>query len=1386
LPGLQLPNSTPHFNFTASPSLSPYSFPNVPRISSIETSLDTNMSDGYEVVDHAETALDATALNKILQWLQPTDYLAESGEFRRHLSSQAPGTGLWICETEEYRKWHDSDDHGSLWIKGIPGAGKSVIAASLIQHLRTTEPHPVLFFFFRNIVSANFSPRALIQDWLAQLLPHSAKLQFALHDRMETPLPEISEEELFQLFLGGLSCVTKVYCIADALDEMESNSRQGPFLDRLNRLATYRSASLKLLLTSRPKRHLQSALRDSSIVHMSLQQSLVDIDIVAYLRHRFEDDELSGLNLGSAIRQQIIEIVAGRSEGLFLYAKLAVDQILRDIAGNDYILVEVKSLEASLPVGLEQTYSAMLAKQRQKDGVTVDLQVHVLEAVTHSARPLRLNELTCLTKSIYPKLQVPTSGLKSLISSCCGSLVEVLEDETLQVIHHSFTEFLRGDSRGDTQSVDRLVTDFPVINSKEAHRRMAVNCLQYLKSGSMLLDGESDTGGANKEALALIYRLPGHKRDHDWDFPERKNVQVDPFNYRNARLLHSFLAYAVDYWPYHAHHYDARDDDFYAAIASFLDPNSLAFLRWLILKWGTTSETRGSTDGIPTALHIAAFVGLSNFTSTLLSQDAASVSANDAQLRIPLHWAAENGHHKVAKLLLEHGSDPNAEDGRGLKPIHLAAKNNHAAVLKLLLQARVPPNTIKTKEDDNGRVCGGSAITIGEDAIQYAAERGHDDCLIEMVPFCKPETLERLLCECCMHSRTVTVLAILERTNVSPDAMHQKATALSFACRMANVKVVDALLKHGADVGKMSGWIPPRRLHGPRHPGESMSAPIHILVGAWWENNDEACRAILRRLLEAGADLEHLDGKGRTPLALAVGSVSYGHYPARARLQMYALRALLDLGADFNRIYNGKLPIHVASMFNHLEAIQTLSERGCDLNQKDAAGDTPLLCAMRDLREGKETALRVINYFLGQGVDVSCRDNHGYTALTLAMSIDVDLFRTLLSRCEDDSVKKECWFKLSNTGKVSNGEFSKFLKLLLAEGIDVNTRDARGKTLYLRCLADSEKLVILEEHGADPCVVDDDGRNALFNLSKYSWDRERQHREMERLIAAGLDARSTDGQGNTLLHLTAGDTNWKGDADHVKWLLGLGIQLSAVNKKGQTALHMYLHCLGPTSTGATTEIDDEHIHFFDAVGSVEEALNILDNNGLAVVHLAAMTSESELAKMIKIGADLGLLTEDSQNILHLACRAGRPSILCQILNHNTAERVDINQKDGFGLVPLHVASASGSAESVALLLKYGADVHTLGHDSMTALHYCAQFPLEQGIWDSLTFSHSQAWLRGPPADALRTVPASWPGGSPWYTSTSSEGFAQARRTVFSSVGGIAKLLIKAVCCWAAV
>ncbi|KAF4340900.1 ankyrin-3 [Fusarium beomiforme] len=1323
-----------------------------------------NTADEYDFVDHEDTALSPEIIAELREWLQPTDYLAESSEYRRHLLSQAPGTGLWICETEEYRKWHDSPENGSIWIKGVPGAGKSVMAASLIQHLRTTENCPVLFFFFRNIVAANFSPRALIQDWLAQLLPHSPKLQFALQSRLKASLDETSDNDLIQLFLDGVSCVPKLYCVGDALDEMSTDNT--PILEKLNSLATHRPKTLKLLMTSRPSRSLQSTLRDSSIVHISLQQRLVDIDINAYLNHRFDLAPKSEHH--SQMKDAIIRMVAQKSEGLFLYAKLTMDQVEDSLQSETPL--DIEDLEASLPVGLEQTYMSMLAKQREEHGINTDVQVLILEAVTHASRPLRLNELASLLECVRPDIAQPGS-VKPLVASSCGPLIEILEDETLQVIHHSFTEFLRGDTRS-ASNVGEF--DFPIIDSFKAHKNMATNCLRYLQSGSLLLASEKSDASAMDPSVT--FETPRHEFDHDaWHYRHEHlglSDEHDAFEYRAARLQHPFLSYAVENWPYHASNYDVNDDEFFDTISDFLNPKSLSFLRWLVLQWGSTSSKKSSTEGIPAALHLAAFAGLSQCSIKLLKQGN-SVSALDAQERVPLHWAAANGHDKVASLLIQYGANPDAEDGRGLKPIHLATLKNHFEVVKVLLEAGVKPNTIKTKENRKGRLLGGERITTGECSIYYASRAGHTETITVMIPFCEPHMLEQLLCQCCQFGRADAVLVILNNSSVSADATFEGATALYDACAIPNAKCVEALIKAGADVNKTSQWHPRRRIRGPTRDKWAEATPLHRLAEVWHGKNDSDSYQVLRMLVKAGADLERLDGLGRTPLLVAVQNPPYG---SESQNQLPALKALVREGVNIH--FLGQVPntdpiLHQVLNYNKdLDVIELLVEHGCDPMQKNEHGETPLMRAVKGTNTCKPNAdartIRIVKYLLAKGADPCCKDNYGRTPVSAAMSRGPDLFKVLFERSTDEQEKNRCWFSLSEIR--NKEEFTHYLELLLAEGIDMEMMDGHGNTLYLNCLrGDKERLHILKEHGARIDVEDAKGNNALHRLCLSSCT---STEEMKGFIDDGIDPLATNKNGDTLLHTVAKwyDSTRK-SANLLRWLLSLGIPVNTVNNQGATPLHVYQ----TRERSGSTLFDKERIHFLDILNSKGEVdLKIRNNDGLSPLHLAAITSEVEMAKLMSLGRDLNYLTSDSQNILHLACRARKANIVVQALG--SASDIELNQQDDYGRTPLHYACSSGDAESVAWLLQHGASTYPKAKDGSSVLHACATIRMEQSLWNLQ--ERNSPWLRTLIDDPLRPRRRVHSDGEAWYKTKYSTPKVGIQKQTSPGVAAIIRMLVE--------
>ncbi|KFY94947.1 hypothetical protein V500_02997, partial [Pseudogymnoascus sp. VKM F-4518 (FW-2643)] len=258
-------------------------FINASILGSINMALERAEFDDFELVNRHEANLSPEDLAKIQKWLQPTNHTGVSSEFRRHLASQAPGTSNWICDTLKFKQWQTSENHGSLWIKGVPGAGKSVLAASMVDHLKRDSENPVLYFFFRYIIAANRTSRSLVRDWLAQLLPYSSRLQALLQPLSSNELENVSDEQLWGHLLAGLSSVQNAYCVVDALDEMQLDSK---FLQRLNSLTGFRPGSVKLLMTSRPKEYLQSSLRDTSTVHISLESDAVGKDITVFVSHR--------------------------------------------------------------------------------------------------------------------------------------------------------------------------------------------------------------------------------------------------------------------------------------------------------------------------------------------------------------------------------------------------------------------------------------------------------------------------------------------------------------------------------------------------------------------------------------------------------------------------------------------------------------------------------------------------------------------------------------------------------------------------------------------------------------------------------------------------------------------------------------------------------------------------------------------------------------------------------------------------------------------------------------------------------------------------------------------------------------------------------------------
>jgi hypothetical protein len=137
--------------------------------------------------------------------------------------------------------------------------------------------------------------------------------------------------------------------------------------------------------------------------------------------------------------------------------------------------LDVDKLAKTLPIGLEDMYNTMLYQQAKALNLDTSVQLFLLEWVVFSSDILRLNELASILELCFPSLVQPGAS-KNILRSACSPLLEILEDETIQVIHHSFTEFLLESRRVDPGPKGTR-TPFPVLSSQDVDKHLGIFCL---------------------------------------------------------------------------------------------------------------------------------------------------------------------------------------------------------------------------------------------------------------------------------------------------------------------------------------------------------------------------------------------------------------------------------------------------------------------------------------------------------------------------------------------------------------------------------------------------------------------------------------------------------------------------------------------------------------------------------------------------------------------------------------------------------------------------------------------------------------------------------------------------------------------------------------------
>ncbi|KAL8343422.1 hypothetical protein RB598_004658 [Gaeumannomyces tritici] len=823
--------------------------------------------------------LDKKEDQAILDWVAPDDYGSKQS---CTLRLRQPGTSQWLLDREEFKTWLGGDG-GSLFCRGIPGAGKTILTAVVVDHLlaqRVADNDGSAIGVAFLYCSFSHREKQGPEDLLLSVLKHFSQGLQSLPDSVKTLHQTHREARTRPLLPEIVSCLESIlkqykrsFIVVDALDQCPTSCRP-KLLTTLFHLRDIRGTNI--FATSRPCHEIDSGFFP--------KVSVLEIEADATDVKQYLDAHMSELphfvskqpDLQDLIKQAIVRAVCG----MFLLAQLYLSS-LRGMQSPR----QIKDALVDKKRTYEKLYGDTMKRIESSDQARFAKKA--LKWVVCARRPLTTSELlhalavnpgdTALDEDNIPEMH-------GVISACDGLLTIDVGSDVVRLIHYTAYEYLTNGS-----------------------------------SNGILPDAEAD-----------IARICTTYMSFD-DF-ERGFCATDAD--LEARLSkHPLYRYVARNWGYHAREASLPPSD--SRLQSFLSSaakTESAGQAMMAIK--EQSPWPGYSQEAPrrvTGLHLAARFGAADIVSDLLTRrEAGDCDAQDSHRQTPLMWAAILGNLEIAQMLLRAGADPNLKDKDGRTPLSLAAENGFTDVVKELLKEERLTMGGDSQRDEVGRL-----------PLSWAARNGHVDVvrvLLERSSLEGGEADNPLLWAILQENeavvKTILEAALREAGPGWGEGIAPKALCL--AAELGQVSIFSHLTSAlGGDVNCRgdNGKTPLMEAAFRGH--DDMVAEL-LRLGADHRIRDQIGRTAFSRAAELGqdavvsllllhapakADVDCADTNDRTPLSLAAGN---GHEAV--------VHALLGLEGDVVSVdaqdTAQQTPLFWAARNDHIDIVKLLLDTG--------------------------------------------------------------------------------------------------------------------------------------------------------------------------------------------------------------------------------------------------------------------------------------------------------------------------------------------------------------------------------------------------------------------------------------------------------------------------
>lgn len=230
------------------------------------------------------------------------------------------GTNEWIHSDPKFRTWMSSTASACLPCYGIPGSGKSVLAASIIDDVGALlDAQSIMCYYHCDFAELD----SLDPHYIVSCLNKQALVKLPLEQFDENfsclfgegvPIPTLADSREF--FVEDLGNFKTVFIVIDGIDELDRDG-QHTIVDLITDLLRPSTYLVKIFVTSRPEEFfVKISLR--SHTHIDLSVTRIDEDIDVFIRDMIDTRvaKQNPLLLNEVLRSEVVNALLQGAQGM--------------------------------------------------------------------------------------------------------------------------------------------------------------------------------------------------------------------------------------------------------------------------------------------------------------------------------------------------------------------------------------------------------------------------------------------------------------------------------------------------------------------------------------------------------------------------------------------------------------------------------------------------------------------------------------------------------------------------------------------------------------------------------------------------------------------------------------------------------------------------------------------------------------------------------------------------------------------------------------------------------------------------------------------------------------------------------------------------------------